>query len=1300
MPDQPFSPGANALLQAGAGYQPAATGWPRQAGGPLQGLPGMGTPYGAVAGMMAMPFLHQQFGEIGLAPMGLGQDRNMLDRMQAQQYYLVQMQAMQQAAEADRAAMFDTMRGAAYVTGTPFGPRQRQYANTLAGGLSAMSPFLADAMPDVLDQLGGSRGSAVVLARRMIDAGRYRLDPVTGQMGISGGAAGRAAMGVFEDLFAPHNLQAMHGLRAGQAGALVQELQARGMVRAGDAEGTTLNQCRQMAGMDGGPIDPRDLDKLSLDPQIADRLKALDTDKIKRSIKSYAGAVAAMRDIFGDLGRPGAPMAELMAGLEALTQGSLAQIDPGRLSGLVRQTHNLARATGVQLDAAIAMQQHAAARGQQLGLEPVFGMFAAQGGLAFGGAYRAGGHGAFTAWGAPSADQAQQMDINLRQQGAASNMANRMAVAMRFAGSFAPGSEAAKFVDAIRGGGGDMLRMTDGAFVQMVANGSGMSQGDVISALGQRSLNRGQLAAHPQILDLVRAAQGPDTSQYVGQAISHPLASRFQLLTGDRRAAAQAAAAVGQQVAAGMLLTSTEAISDDGKRERAVSGLIEQGLRGQGLGGKLDAMGAAEKAKFLATAANMAYGSADQYTQQRGWGTYQAYHRANNPTTLGTAAQIAEESRLRSDRQNDLDAMGQGTWLTNLVDAVREMQPDDPDGVKGVLFRALGGVDKEQINQALLPHVTSFLSSDKSLEDLDRQISLERNPVAKANMIRRREGLRTARQAAGRAAVGAAERFGGLMSGDSLSKRDTARLADSLVGLREANRDLVGLTGGFNKLAGADDVRLATRSEIASVMAENKGMSEEDAETLARARLRRDRFGVGAEVLAYQKANSGMSEADAITVVLRGKDRFADPNLSNDEAGKLQAQQRANFKAFWHSDLGMAYSDTVKIEEQRVGEMVDKLVRSPETFQRLGMGAVDLSNQLREGQDRLAAIAGRYADGSRSRAILGDFNLDLRNPENRKLRNDLLSEVRQIRSSQYRIMDYRKDFDDGKRFILSDQDEALRLLGIKSGSQLTSRGAYAAGQLAANVGVMRGLSPEQQTRLMDAMRSGDDAVIEATAADMGLTPDQLRGVAGTADLYMSRHADALKTINSAGREDVARALLKEYGFKPGEGPLDADAKRAADMMMTPRGLEIGRQMLLATQHLKAIAKRGIESTDSKDLNSLDQMADEFTKAGTDKSAFRTKFGLGDDTAYRKFQDELEVARTLRNFSGPDGIANRRLGTSKVSDLADYLQERGAPSSGGQGGPHGPTEIRGVLELIIKDDKLRAALTAYNRDIQP
>jgi len=558
------------------GYRPLATGYtPHRAFG-TQGLPFTQGQFGSIVAMATGAKLQRMMGEVGMVPMGLEHDQNVYDRLMRQRFSMMQMQAMQMAAQNDRDEYVKTFRGGlSTFTGTPFGSEQRRAAYSLANAATSMSPVLAEMMPEFLDQLGGMKGSSAVLAKRMMEAGRYRIDPVSGRMGMTAESVGHMTNRLYSDLYSPETMPSMRGISAGNVGSMIQELQMRGMIATDAASsrfygirgddpryGTMraiadmrqsspndLNRAALATGVNPhkpGGLTAEDLDKLQLDPRVADKLRSFDVDKIKRSVKSYVNVVSAMRDIFGDMGKPNAPMSELIAGIEALTMGSMSQLDPGRMSMMVRQTYNLAKQTGVTLDNVRMIQEHAANRAGQMGLEPTFAIQATQGGLAFGGAYRAQGHAAHTAWGAMSADQVQQLDTNLRVQAASSNAANRMAVTSRLAesmGGFDPNTDAGRYAAAVRAGatefstGSGGLRsvlMSDREFTQMMvgsksANGmSVVSEGDVQTMLGQRDTNREYIERYG-MANTVRRLQGTgELHPFVGHRMQETLAATFR----------------------------------------------------------------------------------------------------------------------------------------------------------------------------------------------------------------------------------------------------------------------------------------------------------------------------------------------------------------------------------------------------------------------------------------------------------------------------------------------------------------------------------------------------------------------------------------------------------------------------------------------------------------------------------------------------------------------------------------------------------------------------------------------------
>lgn len=849
-----MDPSAAVLTNAGMGYRPMAQGHnPTRVFG-TQGLPFTGGQYGGLAAMAMGAPLHRMMGEVGMVPMGMGHDQNVYDRLMKQRYTMMQMQAMQAAAQSDRDAYMQTFRGLAAVSGTPYGGQQRQAAQNLANSAVMMSPLFAEMMPDFLDQLGGTRGSNAVMARRMIDAGRYRVDPVSGRMGMSAESVGAISNRLYGDLYSPDNLPQMRGITAGQTGSMFQELQMRGMVGTGAAQrgyggfrgddprsatyravddmrrtdpaGLTQSLSRSGATGSANAITPEDLDKLQLDPRVADRLRSFDTGRIKRSIQSYAGVVSAMRDIFGDMGKPNAPMAELIAGVEALTMGGMSQIDPGRMGMMVRQTYNLAKQTGVTMDNVVMMQQHAAGRAGQMGIEPGFAVQAAQGGLAFGGAYRAQGHAAHTAWGAMSADQVTQLDTNLRVQAAASNTANRMAVAVRLAeaqGGLDPNSDAGRFVAAARGGmtefrtgagGMRSLMMSDREFTRMLTSAGGrdgqagtIAEGDVQTMLGQRDTNR-EYVERFGMTNTVRRMQGTEELHpFVGHRMQETLTARFrdQLIRGGMdpgRAAARArevAGTISQRATRRMFDLSTEEFADTAARNQAIGGFIQEGLEENGMGDVLGGLDAAGRADFLSQTADRFYGSANRAIRgstYRSFGNLQNVHRLTNRATLDESDRQQMQARFTAEMQESMAPLGHGSMLQRAVDALQRARPDDPGGALAVVAEALGGVKIEDINRSMMPRFQAVNAQRTAMEALQAEVMRTTDPEARARVMERLDVARRelTAQAAGLARTG--EQFG-LFAAETVTHQDITRAMGSTRGLMNAQNDIIGLRGNF-----------------------------------------------------------------------------------------------------------------------------------------------------------------------------------------------------------------------------------------------------------------------------------------------------------------------------------------------------------------------------------------------------------------------------------------------------------------------------------------------------------------------
>ncbi len=844
-----------ALLTQQGGYRPLATGIQHNRRFPTEGLPFTSGPMGSMVAMAATPSMQRMMGEVGMTPMGVGHDQNVYDRMMNQRFTMMQMQAMQQASQADRASYMQTFRGLAAVTGTPFGAEQRRAAQSLSNTAAMMSPLFAEMMPEFLDQMGGQRGSATVMARRMIDAGRYRVDPVSGRMGMSAESVGAISNRLYGDLYSGDNMARMKGVTAGQVGSMVQELQMRGMVGTDAASNRymgfrgddpragafrAINDMRRTApgdltraagatGVDlskGGGITPEDLDKLTLDPRIADKMRSFDVSKIKRSVKSYVDVVAAMRDIFGDMGKPNAPMSELIAGIEKLTMGGMSQIDPGRMSSMVRQTYNLAKQTGVTMDNVLMMQEHAAHRAGQMGIESGFAVQATQGALAFGGAYRAQGHAAHTAWGAMSSDQVQQLDSNLRVQAASSNLANRMAVATRMSesvGGFDKNTEAGRYVSAVRSGLGEYrtddggsrsVSMSDREFTRLMSGAktadgrsAAFSEGDVQNMLGQRDTNREYVERYG-MANTVRRLQGTDELHpFVGHRMQETLAARFRenLIrsgmggadAGNRARAV--ATAISQKVTRGMFDMSTEEFASTSSRNRGIGNLLEDALAEHGMGDVLGGLTGAAKDSFLSSTADSFYGGANRALKgsiYSSFGNLQNVHRLTNRTTLDESDRQQMQAKFTSDMQEAMAPLGRGSTLQRAVTALQNARPDDPRGALGVVAESLGGVRIEDINRAIMPQLQKVNQHRQAVEDLQAQVQKTTDPTAKAALIER---LDVARRELGAQVTGLAksgEQFG-LFTADTLSHADVSRALGTSKSVMTIQNDITGIRGNF-----------------------------------------------------------------------------------------------------------------------------------------------------------------------------------------------------------------------------------------------------------------------------------------------------------------------------------------------------------------------------------------------------------------------------------------------------------------------------------------------------------------------
>ena len=413
-------------------------------GPPLAGLLGISDPGMSVAlNTILQPILTSFIGG-KYTPAQFSSGMNMYSQMRAGSVLGGQNRAMGMASQKDQRAIYEMIEGSANLMGQPMGRRERQGANEVASFVASALPTLAQMNPDLVDKMGGVRGSATVMAQNMYRGGRYAIDPVTGRRGYSAESAAEITKGVYDRLYSG-DPSAMGGMTAGRAGALFDDLQRRGMMpntsnrgrgmkEIADQMGTTINEVSQMP----------DLDR---------KLRELDANKIADKLKGMSKAVNAMSEIFGEAGEPNAPMSQLVGAIETLTQANMQNMEPHKLERMVRNTSNVAKAAGIEMPEMFKLMGSTAGMADRAGVNRVFVPGITNQAVAenqagkniFGGAQ---------VFGLPSADKLLNIDQQLNVQAAKDYRTQDIASIARAVETFgvAPekGSELAAVYDAIK----------------------------------------------------------------------------------------------------------------------------------------------------------------------------------------------------------------------------------------------------------------------------------------------------------------------------------------------------------------------------------------------------------------------------------------------------------------------------------------------------------------------------------------------------------------------------------------------------------------------------------------------------------------------------------------------------------------------------------------------------------------------------------------------------------------------------------------------------------------------------------
>lgn len=490
--------------------------------------------HGAVGGAMQalMPMIAEMFrDQMGGYAFMFGSDMNVASARYANNFMRQTMSARMSGAQADQQQINEIFRGMAAAMGHQFMPGTRDFApdvsraiGRLAGDASSMMPVLAAMFPDTIDRML-PRGSMAVAASSFVNAGRFVIDPATGRP--TAGQADFAAQ-VLDPLMA-RGLIATSGLGAGRLGSLYEELVTEGRIGSGrdlreqvrlrDVAGGLFGEGGRGVGMSG------------------EDARGIQAGRIRDRLQSYSQAIAAINDIFAENGQANAPMAELIRGLQTLTQGGMGIFAPEELGRLTRSFHGAAQMSGMSLQ---GLTQLSATTGMQLerygghrGLAGPIALWAAAAGSVF----------ADRGFGTPDAEAMGRSEFvgavaGNRAAFPGSSLGNLLGAISALGRQAPEGSDFATLAAAVRRGetsvqlrGENVNLLTNPSRVFEIARQSGL--GDVLlSQLQAGPVNQAQYIRNPGMIGAQLAMQRANMEGFLGAALGADFAGvdRGQLM--------------------------------------------------------------------------------------------------------------------------------------------------------------------------------------------------------------------------------------------------------------------------------------------------------------------------------------------------------------------------------------------------------------------------------------------------------------------------------------------------------------------------------------------------------------------------------------------------------------------------------------------------------------------------------------------------------------------------------------------------------------------------------------------------
>lgn len=724
-----------------------------------------GAPGGAIGQAIAGVAGSYVMGQYGHIPVGMGYGGNMYSSMRQQMFSQSHMQAMQQASQADIANAIQFQRGFLKSMGmevTAQGEKNLQAFNTY---MSNIAP-IAD--PYTWNALNGGRSGAV-MAHGVHLGGMFRRDAATGFQGMSGATSAHVAGGLYQNYFSdPFWQYKTAGFDSLGMSEMFDEATRRGLMpgigserqrvvggldyirrNGGDVAGGLAR-----AGIDPSKYDPNnavnslgqsltddEIKKLAGDQDVQAGMRSTDTGRIIQTLDKYKGALAAVREIFGDAGRPNAPMRELFNMLDQITQGATHQVDSGRMEMMVRNMHNAAKSAGLNMNEMMAVFGAAGRMTDQIDKNPMFATQVATGGMAFMTAYNNLGLGAVPAWGMQSNKQMAATYMKNYTNAINSSASNRLATAMRLndllGGEKGFGGQIGDLVLNAKMGviRPEFANIGDGDFIEMMVRDTGLDRSTVEKAL--RAENANDEYIHKNNLGgLVTKYLQPEEFKSLvlgtnGGAFARESYSLISGVMGDKNVSGKLVQEIAEVAASSLTDMGAALQSDAVLRGVRMSSDIEAHLRKADpnseagkLWAKLSAMSPEERAKTLQTFAATAFTEADNDAISMGMeGGLIPALRLHAPTTTEETGKVSADVKT----QSVLAAMASGEMLggSPIMDLMKAIQEggEDPNqaSLHKYVAKVLGGKDKGHLAAKLSGDLYSIYTRKQELEGLKGQ---------------------------------------------------------------------------------------------------------------------------------------------------------------------------------------------------------------------------------------------------------------------------------------------------------------------------------------------------------------------------------------------------------------------------------------------------------------------------------------------------------------------------------------------------------------------------------------------------